>query len=362
MIKQIEPWIDDEELKQLKRVITSTFVTEATLTKEFEEKTKKLTNAKHAISMSNGTAALFCGLKALGIGSGDEVIVPDMTFIATANAVILTGAKPVFCDIYYDTLCIDIEVAEKLITKKTKAIIPVHLYGQSANMLKLKDLASSHNIFVIEDAAQGVGVTYLNKHVGTFGECGILSYYGNKTITCGEGGVVITDNDDIAKECYRLKNHGRDKKGSFIHQHIGFNFSFTEMQAAVGIAQMNKLEKIINKKKIINSIYLKELKEIYELTPIKIDKNCKPVYWFTSFLTEKNDDLAKYLLEKSIQTRKFFYPLHLQPCYLDNDLVYSNECPISSKAFDLGISLPSSFHLTKEQQYTVIKEIKNFFS
>jgi perosamine synthetase len=285
-----------------------------------------------------------------------------MTFVASANAVIMTGAKPVFCDIYNDTLCIDIDWAEKLVTKNTKAIMPVHLYGQSADMVKIKNFAINHNIFIIEDAAQGVGVKYLDKHVGTFGDCGILSYYGNKTITCGEGGVLLTDNDILAKECYRLKNHGRDNKGSFIHNHIGFNFSFTEMQAAIGIAQMNKLNRIINKKKIINDLYLKELSGIPELTPIKIDKNCKPVYWFTSFLTKQNDALAKYLLDKSIQTRKFFYPLHKQPCYIKNNLVKSNKCKTSELVFNMGISLPSSYHLTNELQKKVMAEIKNYFS
>lgn len=361
MIIQIEPWIDDEELVQLKRVVDSTFVTESTLTKEFEEETKKLTKSKHAIAMANGTVALFCGLKALGIGKGDEVIVPDMTFIASANAVIMAGAKPVFCDVYNDTLCIDIEFAESLVTNKTKAIMPVHLYGQSANMLKVKDFAIKNNIFIIEDAAQGVGVKYLGQHVGTFGDCGILSYYGNKTITCGEGGVLLTDNDLLAKECYRLKNHGRDNKGLFIHDHIGFNFSFTEMQAAIGIAQMNKLSRIINKKKTINDLYLKELSDIEQLTPIKIDKNCEPVFWFTSFLTKENNDLSKYLLDKSIQTRKFFYPLHKQPCYKNSDLVKSNKCLTSELAFNMGISLPSSYHLTTEIQQKVITEIKNYF-
>ncbi len=361
MIIQIEPWIGKEELSQLERMIDSTFVTESMLTKEFEDLTKEMTSSKYAIAMTNGTAALFCGLKALGIGPGDEVIVPDMTFIASANAVILAGATPVLCDIYSDTLCIDVEKAEELINEKTKAIMPVHLYGQSCDMEKIDILAKKNDVFIIEDAAQGVGVHFNNSHVGIFGDVGILSYYGNKTITCGEGGVVLTNNQEIAEKCYMLKNHGRSQKGIFLHESIGFNFAFTEMQAAIGIAQMHKLKKIISRKLEINNLYQKELGFISDLIPIQIDKRCDPVYWFTSFLTEKNEDLTKYLKKKGIQTRKFFYPLHRQPCYNDNNLVKFTNCPNSVKAYQMGISLPSSYNLSKANQDKVISEIISFF-
>ena len=250
LITQIQPWIDETEKFQLDRVIKSTFLTEAALTMEFEELTKSLTKSKYSISITNGTLALYCCLKALNIGHGDEVIIPNLTFIASANAVIMAGAKPVFCEVKEDTYCIDVEWAERLINSKTKAIMPVHLYGNSADMLKVLAFAKCYKLKIIEDAAQGVGVTFNNQHVGTFGDCGVLSYYGNKTITCGEGGMVLTNNKELAKTIYRLKNHGRDEKGTFIHEHIGFNFSFTEMQAAIGIAQMQKLPKIINMSKV----------------------------------------------------------------------------------------------------------------
>src|SRR5574341_1673556 len=317
MIIQIQPWIDESELIELKRVVESTFLVERNPTKEFEQMTMDLTGAKHAIAMANGTMALFCALRSLDIGVGDEVIVPNITFVATANAVILAGAKPVLCEIEKDTFCIDAVRAEKLITEKTKAIIPVHLYGQSADMDKIPLLAKQYNIKVIEDAAQGVGVKFNGKHVGTFGEVGILSYYGNKTITCGEGGIVLTNNDEIAKKCYRLKNHGRDKKGVFIHEHIGFNFSFTEMQAAIGIAQMKKLSRIIRKKQIIYNNYISNLRGLERFKPVYIDSRSSPVFWFTSFLSEDTSQLAEYLLKNGIPTRRFFYPRHLQPCYLN---------------------------------------------
>lgn len=359
MIIQIEPWIDNKELEQLKRVVESTYVTEHNLTKEFEEKIKKLTGAKHAISITNGTLALFCCLKALGIGHGDEVIVPDMTFIATSNAVIMAGAKPIFCDVTKDNFCLDVESAKSVLTNNTKAIMPVHLYGQSANMNKILSFAKENKIFVIEDAAQGVGVKWNNKHVGTFGDCGILSFYGNKTVTCGEGGIILTDNDDIAKKCYRLKNHGRDKKGIFIHEHIGYNFCFTEMQAAVGIAQLTKLKKIISLKQKIYNNYKSSLNELKGIQFIPVGSEISPVHWFTSVLTEKKEELQKYLAKNNIQTRMFFYPLHRQPCYSCMDI--KNNFPVSNNAFKTGISLPSAYSLTKNQQDKVIKCIKDFF-
>lgn len=360
MIIQIQPWIDENELIELKRVIESTFVVEHELTKEFEQMTLDLTGSKYALAVSNGTMAQFCCLKALDIGYGDEVIVPDMTFIATSNAVIMSGAKPVFCDISMDTFCIDPSKIESLITSKTKAIIPVHLYGQSADMDAIMNLAKKYGLRVIEDAAQGVGVKFKGKHVGTFGDMGFLSYYGNKTITCGEGGMILTDDHDLAEQCYRLKNHGRDKKGIFIHEHIGYNFSFTEMQAAVGIAQMKKLPKIIERKRQIHDNYLALLSDVDQLRHVYIDPRCTPVFWFTSFMSDDTDRLGEYLAEQGIQTRRFFYPLHMQPCYrgmnVDADLF-----PQSKKAYQQGISFPSSYLLKDEEIEYICRKIREFY-
>jgi len=360
MIIQIEPWIDAGELAELQKVVKSTFVVEHELAAEFEGMTREMTGAKHAIAMCNGTMALYVCLKAMGIGEGDEVIVPNITFVATANAVILAGAKPVFCEVTEDTFCIDMGFADNLITRKTKAIIPVHLYGQSADLDLIMPFAKKYRLAVIEDAAQGVGVKFNNKHVGTFGDMGILSYYGNKTITTGEGGVVLTNNDELAKLAYRLKNHGRDEKGTFIHEHIGFNFSFTEMQAAVGVSQMKKLPKIIEKKNHINEVYLNELSDISGIDAVSIDERCEPVFWFTSFLADDADKLAAYLKEKGIQTRRFFYPLHMQPCYQEKFSSNKN-FKISEDIYRRGISLPSSYCLTDKEQKCVIEAVKGFY-
>src|SRR5579862_8720691 len=363
-IVQIEPWIDQCELRELARAIESTFVIEHDLTREFENMTTQLTDAKHAIAVCNGTAALFICLRALGIGPGDEVIIPNLTFIATANAVILAGATPVLCEIREDTFCIDMERAEKLITRRTRAVIPVHLYGQSADMTAVMDFASRHQLKVVEDAAEGVGVRFNGKHVGTFGDMGILSYYGNKTVTCGEGGVVLTNDDRLAAEAYKLKNHGRAKKGTFVHESVGFNFAFTDLQAAIGISQMKKMSAIIRKKREIHDCYVQQLQGIKGFHAAQIDPRCEPVFWFTSFLCDDAEGLSAFLQRQNIQSRGFFYPLHQQPCYADRKHIENVwlDFSISEKVYRRGISLPSSCSLNTEDQTRVIEQIRYFYA
>lgn len=359
-ISQIKPWIDKKELEQLTKVIESTYITENRFTKLFEDRIMEYTCAKHAVSMSNGTVALYCALKAMGIQNGDEVIVPDLTFIASSNAVLMAGGVPVFCDIDKKTLCIDVNKIESLITRKTKFIMPVHLYGNACEMDEIMAIAQNYELKVIEDAAQGMGVLYRGKHVGTIGDCGVLSFYGNKTITCGEGGVVLTNNEKIARSCYRLKNHGRDEKGVFKHEHIGFNFSFTEIQAAVGISQMNKLQEIIDRKRNIKLGYSFGLHKIEDISFPTVRFHVKSVDWFTSVFTSKREELKEYLTKRGIQTRDFFYPLHLQPCY--NSLQFNaNEFPNSEWAYQNGLSLPSSYDLTAEDQEYIIDTMVKFY-
>jgi len=358
MIPQIEPWIDDEDLREVEKVIRSTFVTEHEVTRKFERRLQELTGARHAIAMANGTVALFAILRALGVGKEDEVIVPDMTFVATANAVILADAIPIFCDVRPDTFCIDVEKAETLITDRTKAIIPVHLYGLAAEMDELSELCHRRGLLLIEDAAQGVGVSYSGRHVGTFGDAGILSFYGNKTITTGEGGAVLTDDDRLAEECYKLKNHGRRKKGIFVHESIGFNFSFTDLQAALGIAQLNKLDRIIARKKEIRDRYVESLADIPDIEFQSVPGHTSPVFWFTNIRLNRVEELVAFLKVQGIGSRRFFYPLHRQPCYKQFN---HPDCPESMRAYEHGLSLPSSVGLSEVQLDRVIDAIKVFY-
>lgn len=356
MIPQIQPWIDDDERKEVDEVMRSTWVTEGVKTTEFEKMFKELTAAKHAFAFSNGTVTLFTALKALGIGSGDEVLVPSFTFVATINPVILVGAKPILVDIDKDTFCMDANLIEQKITSKTKAIIPAHLYGQMADMEKIEKIAKKYNLYIIEDAAQAVGVKFDNKHAGTFGEYGSFSFYGNKTITTAEGGVLVTNNTELAERAYRFKNHGRLQKGVFIHETIGLNFSFTEMQAAIGIAQMRKLGRIIERKQEIYNTYVRELAGIKGITFPNIDSRCSPVHWFTNIVIKDAEKLSEALKNRGIQTRRFFYPIAKQPCYKEYN--FEGTYPAAEYAYNCGLSLPSSVLITEKELQEVCTAIR----
>ena len=362
-IIQIEPLIDECELDELKKIIISKYVTESDLTKEFENRTAKYTGSPFAISICNGTCALFCALKALGIGEGDEVIVPNITFISTATAVLLAGAKVRLADVDPITCCIDISKIGQYINKKTKAIMPVHLYGISCEMDEIQKIANKHDLKIVEDAAQGVGVFYKNTHVGNFGDFGILSYYGNKTITTGEGGIVICNTKEKSEQIYKLKNHGRLKKGTFIHESLGWNFSFTEMQAAVGISQMKKVDAIINKKKYIYERYKNEVNNTsLEMRNIPFTTT-SPVHWLSNIHCDNSNNLEKYLKDHEIPSRRIFYPLNLQPCLIDEKKVITNnndELKGSIKAFNTILSLPSSVLMNDEQISYIIKTLNNY--
>lgn len=363
MILQIEPWIDENEKKYLDMVVESTFVTEHKLTKSFEDRIKDLTKSKHAIAITNGTAALYCCLLSLGIGPGDEVIVPNLTFVATANSVIMTGATPVFCDVSPKSMCMELEQVKSMVTDKTRCILPVHLFGNASQMKELCEYAKSKNIKVVEDAAQGVGVKLNGQHVGTFGDLGILSFYGNKTITCGEGGIILTNDDSLAERCYQLKNHGRSRKGVFVHETIGFNFCFTEMQAAIGLSQLDKLEKIVEIKKSIYEKYCAAFKNIKQIClPENID-NLTSVMWMSYFFFDDKWNLEKFLKEENIQTRRFFYPLHLQPCYKDFPSIRKEGPYVNSiSLYEHGLCLPSSVLMSDKDQQVVIDKILEFYS
>jgi len=360
-IRQIEPWINDAEIEQLARVGETTYVTEGPLTEEFEARFRELTGARHAIAYVNGTMAQFAILKAVGVGPGDEVIVPDMTFIATCNAVLLAGARPVLCDIDRGRMAMDPEKAAALITPRTKAIVPVHLYGGMADMKRLLAIAEASGVAVVEDAAQAVGVSSNGRHAGTFGTAGYLSFYGNKTMTTGEGAVILVDDPALAEACYRMKNHGRKEKGTFIHDQIGFNFSFTDLHAAVGLAQLNKLPEIIARKRKLYDQYRERLSGINALSFQLYEPDIHYVPWFTNIFVDDAAALSEFLDQNEIGSRRFFYPLHRQPCY-SPELVELSTCEESAWTFDHGLSLPSTVTLSETEVDAVCAAIKQYYA
>lgn len=359
MITQIEPWLDKDEFNELKDVIKNKWVTEGKKTELFESKIRELTKSKNAIAVCNGTMSLYICIKVLGIGLGDEVIVPDFTFIASANAVKMADATPIFVDVDDKTFNLDPKKIEEKITSKTKAIMPVHIYGQSADMEAIMEIAKKHNLYVIEDAAESIGAFFKGKHTGTFGHLGSLSFYGNKTITTGEGGVILTDDDELAKKVRIFKNHGRPKKGIFFHDYIGYNFAFTDLQAAIGLGQLKKFDKIVEKKTKNRELFMKYLKKVKDVQFTYMDPRGVPSHWFTNILVSNPQELQEFLEKNEIGSRRFFPPLHKQPCY--SGLNIKDEFPNSDYAYDHGLSLPSSPLIKKKDIKIVCDKIREFY-
>ena len=343
-IPQYEPWLGEEELALVTETIRDNWITSGEKTRLFEEAIARECQVKHALAVSNGTLALYIALKMLDIGLGDEVIVPDFTFIASANAVVMAGAKPVLVDVDPDTFNIDIEQAENSITRKTKAVMPVHIFGQSADMDAVLEFSRRRGLYVVEDAAQGLGVTFEGQPVGGIGDVGTLSFYADKTITTGEGGMILTNNDDLAKRCVILKNQGRTQRGEYFHEFIGYNFRLTDLQAAVGLAQFGKLPEIIRRKKAIEAAYAAGLADVPGITLPYRDPRSHTVPFRANILIQNPKGLSAFLQEHKVGSREFFYPIHRQPPYLED-----RSFPNSDYAHQHGVSLPSAVTLTTQQ-------------
>ena len=361
-ICQFKPFVNNDEYEAIKDCFDKNWITEGPKAKEFVEKLCKLMNVKYGVLAPNGTLSLYLGLRALNIKAGDEVIVPDFTFIASANAVEMVGATPIFCDIGPD-LQIDINSCEKLITEKTKAIMPVHIYGMACDMDKVCNFAKKNNLLIIEDAAQAVGITWKNKHCGTFGDIGSFSFFADKTITTGEGGFVCTNNEKLYKKLLYLRNQGRLNRGTFIHSEIGYNFRMNDILCAVGLTQLKKLNEIIQKKLKIMEYYKKLLasnNRVKFITPISGSNHIPFRVVITTGTPEEKNGLNKFLEDNSIETRTFFYPLHLQPCY--KKLNKNTNIKISIDMYSRGVSLPSFPELTMGEIEFICEKINLYFN
>ena len=284
---------------------------------KFERKFSKFIKIKHSISVVNGTAALHLALLSLNIKQGDEVIVPSFTYIAPVNAIKYVGAKVKFIDSNLATWQLDETKLEKMITRKTKAVIAPHLLGQSCRIAEIKNICRKKKIFLIEDCAEAFGNFYKGKHLGTFGDVSTFSFFGSKTITTGEGGMVVTNNTKIAQKVYKLKTVGVTKKRNYWHDVIGYNYRMTNICAAIGLAQINNAKKIIKNKIRVYNNYKKFLpKNIFNAN--YEPKNFKSAFWLINiFLKNKSqrDKLSIFLRKKGIETRTTFIPIHLMPMY-----------------------------------------------
>jgi perosamine synthetase len=349
------PSLDGNEKKYVNDCLDSSWISsKGKYLPLFEEKFSEFIGVKHATSVCNGTVALHLALVTLGVRKGDEVIVPSFTYIASVNTIVLTGAKPIFVDSLEDTWQMDPEDLKRKITPKTKAIIAVHIYGHPCEMDELQKISKENNVFLIEDCAEAFGSLYNNKHTGTFGDMATFSFYGNKTITTGEGGMVVTNDETLHDRTFHLKMHGLAKYREYWHDVIGFNYRMTNICAAIGLAQLEKAEEKILKKRELRNWY----EQAFSGTSIKTHGEAKNVfhsYWMYSILVDNHktrEDLRKHLSEQGVETRPTFYPVHTMPMFVNK----FQSLPVAEHLGWCGINLPSWPGLS-EQQIGQIGEI-----
>jgi perosamine synthetase len=352
-----EPWLGEREEAYVLDAVRSGWISSlGKYVTQFESMFADFCGVDHAVSVSNGTTALHLALHALGIGPGDEVIVPGdevivpaLTFVASANAVTYTGARPVFADVDPQTWCIDPADVERMITPRTRAIIPVHLYGHPAAMDEINQLADHYGLTVIEDAAEAHGAAIGGRKVGGWGRIAAFSFYANKTITTGEGGMLTTDDPDLAARCRLLRDHAMPPQRRYWHDEVGFNYRMTNLQAAVGVAQMERIEEFIERKRRIARWYCEGLSDLPGITLPVEAPGCTNIYWMVSILVDRpfpleRDALIPALRERGIDSRPFFHPMDTLPPYRTDDPL-----PISLSLSRRGLNLPSSPSLTESQ-------------
>jgi perosamine synthetase len=315
---------------------------------EFEQRFAEFCGTRYALTASNGTTGLHLALLAAGVEPGSEVIVPDLSFIATANAVVHAGATPVMVDIDEETLCISAAAIERAITPRTRAIMPVHLYGHPADMDAVNSIAARHGVAVIEDAAEAHGAEYRGRRVGSLGRCGVFSFYGNKIVTSGEGGMITTDDEDLWLKARSLRDHAMSQERRYWHQEIGFNYRMTNMQAALGVAQMERVDAFLAHRSRIVDRYRAGLAGIAGVRLNRAAPWARNAYWMVCVEVESLNDarraeLMKCLRERGVDSRPYFYPMSDMPMYERADT------PIAHRLAERGMNLPSYTGLTDEE-------------
>ncbi|MBK5240790.1 LegC family aminotransferase [Clostridium sp.] len=364
MIPLCIPEIKGNEWKYVKECLDTNWVSSVgKFVNRFEDEFAAYEGAESAVVTMNGTAALHLALETLGIGEGDEVIVSSMTFISPVNSIKYVGATPVFVDICRDTFVMDADKIEELITDKTKAIMPVHIYGYAVDMDKVNKIAKKHGLYVIEDATEALGTTYKGKKLGIIGDIGCFSFNGNKLITTGAGGMLVTNNKQWAERAKYLSTQTKTilDNGAFYHDEVGYNFRMPNLLAAVGVAQLEMVPEYLEKKIQAANLYNQLLNDVDGITLIKHDdedvKNC---YWLYAILVEDSyaisrDELLKILNENSIGARPFFMPVHEMPPYID---CKAGTMEVSKEISLRGVNLPSSVSITGEEIRKVCKIIR----
>lgn len=356
-------WLPDvggDEREAVARVVDSNYLNEGDVTAEFERRFAAMIGAPFAVATTSGTSAIFLALAALGVGHGDEVVVPDVTFIATANAVTLSGATPVLVDVDPATLNIDVAAAEQAITPRTKAIVPVHVSGRPCAMAPLLDLARRRGIAVAEDAAEALLSRSGNQYLGTFGAAGCFSFSPNKTITTGQGGIVVTGDEALAVRLRELKDQGRPVRGTGgndIHAVLGFNFKLTNLQAAVGVAQLRKLQARVVHLQGIYRWYKAGLAAVPQIRVLPFDVDAGEAPQWIDALAQDRDALVEHLKRHDMHCRPFWYPIHTQRPYRLSD----ERFPVSTRLMQDALWLPSALQLGAAEVRMVCDEIARFY-
>ena len=367
-----EPWISDEDKKIVSKTMGQDMLTLGPQLEKFEQAFCKYTNSKYAIAVSNCTAALHLSLKAIGIDNGDEVIIPDLTFVADANAILACNAKPTIVDINKNNFFMSIQNLKKNITKRTKAIIPVHIYGQVCNIEEISDVARDNNLKIIEDCAHAVGTFYNSKHVGTIGETGCFSFYPTKNMTTAEGGMVITNSKKVADSVRQLRSHGMTKslkdrysKGYpwiFDIKEPGYNYRLDEIRAALGISQLKRIKKINELRKNAANYYNSKLQNIPGIIlPDMVNDKTHSYHLYTIRITEKfrlsRNQLFNKLKDNGVRTTVYWMPVHEYTAY--KKFAKSSSTKNTKKMYNEILSLPLFPTITKNHQNKVISVIKS---
>jgi perosamine synthetase len=331
---------------------------------EFEQAFAEYTGRKRAVAVNSGTSGLFLCMLAMGIGPGDEVITTPFTFIATANSILMVGAKPVFVDIDPVSLNIDPQKIKEKITENTKAILPVEVFGEPAGFDKICDIAIKHNIPIIEDSCEALGSKLNGRKVGTFGTMSLFAFYPNKQITTGEGGIILTDDDSLADMCLSLRNQGRDIGASWLtHARLGYNFRLSDINCALGIVQLSRIEDIKRKRKQVAQWYQEILGDEKRLT-VPVEAEGSDISWFVfvvrlkeSYTQAQRDEILKAMREKGIQVSNYFPPVHLQPFIAKQLGCKKGDYPIADSVCERTIALPFYNNLSKEEVAVVCKTL-----
>jgi len=359
------PDITEAEIQAVVEVLRTRFLSLGPKIPEFEAQFQRYLGVDHAIAVSSGTAGLHCCLLAMGVGPGDEVLTTPFSFIASANVILMVGAKPVFVDIDPKTLNMNPDIMEKAITPRTRAILAVEAYGYPGGFDRLTAIAARHEIPLLEDSCEALGSSYRQRQAGTFGRAGVFGFYPNKQITTGEGGMIVTNDTALADRCRSLRNQGRDPGGHWLaHQRLGYNYRMADINAAIGVVQMRRLDEIVTARQRVAHQYIQLLLDSPHLVVPTIHEDAA-MSWFVfvvrlsdAFSREDRDAILAYLRYHNIGCSNYFPPIHLQPFYVEQFGYKRGDFPITEYVSDRTLALPFHNHLTRTEIETVVLHLK----